>query len=89
MSRFPSRTLSLRVAKKKRRGTLLCFTKSLVSKNSRKGERGGEGGSITTFRQKFFSQVIDKFRRGTLLFFKKFLVSKNFRDRREGRVGRE
>ena len=32
---------------KKPRGTLLCFTKSLVTKFSRIGEWGGEEGSIT------------------------------------------
>ena len=48
----------------------------------KRGGTGGEGGSITIFRRKFFVSVPKKFRRGTLLCFRKLLVSKNFMDKR-------
>ena len=68
----------------------LCFTKLLEWKNfmNKRGEgRGGEGGSITIFYQKFLSHRAEKFRSGTLLSFRKFLVTKNVRDRRRGEGG--
>ena len=40
---------------KMRRGTLLFFTKTLVTKFLRIGEWGGEEGTITIFRQKILS----------------------------------
>ena len=85
MSQFPSKIFS-QGSEKKRRGTLLCFAKSLVSKILRIGKKGREGGSITTFCQTFFSHDTEKFRRGTLLCFTKSLVSKKFMD---GKVGGE
>ena len=75
------------VPKKIRRGTLLCFTKFLVSKKVM--DKGGGGGSITIFCQFFFSHSIEKLRGGTLLFQKNSGIEKlkNFMDKKEG--GRE
>ena len=85
---IPLENLVSQGSEKKRRGTLLCFTKSLVSKMIRIGKKGREGGSITIFCQTFFSHDTEKFRRGTLLCFTKSPVSKKFLDRRVGRGGR-
>ena len=63
------------------RGTLLCFTKSLLTKVFTDRGGGGEGGSIKTFCRKFLSHSAETCRRETLLCFTKSLVSKLFMDR--------
>ena len=65
--------LSLTI-EKLRRGTLLCFTKFLVSKIFMEKMRGeeDEGGSIKILRQNVFVPVPKKFAAETLCVLKKF-----------------
>ena len=71
---FLSFFLSHRI-KKLRRGTPLCFTKFLVSKNFYGQERrkGGEGGSITLSSKKVLSQSAEKSLEGTVWCFSSFV----------------
>ena len=72
------------MTEKLRKGSLLCFRKFLESKSFML-KRGGEGGSITTFRRNCFVlqyYSAETFPRGTLLCFGKFPVSKNIMDKR-------
>ena len=78
ISRFSIENLSHNT-KKLRRGTLLCFTKFVVSKKF----MDKTGGCITVFCQNFLSDSAEKFHGGHLLCcFRKFPVAKNFMDKR-------
>ena len=59
-----------------RRGTFLCFTKSLVSEKFMDKRGGGRtfGVSRHSFKN-FLSHSTEKLRRGTFMCFTKFLVS--------------
>ena len=79
MSRFSDEIILSHSTKKLPKGTLLCFTEFLVSKNfvDRRGE-------YYDFLAKILSQGAEKFCRGSLLCFRKFLLSENVRDKRGG-----
>ena len=63
---------------KRRKGTVLCFTKTLVSKKLMDEEEGGRREGVPKISvKKPLSQNAEKFRRGTLL----CCVSKKFRQR--------
>ena len=67
MSRFCVEIFSSRNTEKLSRGTLLCFTKILVSKKfMEKRGGGGEGASIKIFRRNFLVTSVGNFRRGIL-----------------------
>ena len=66
ISRFSIENLLSHSIKKFRRGTVLCFTKFLVSKKFMDKRGGREGGSITIFCQTILSHGAEQFRRGTL-----------------------
>ena len=75
ISQFSVENLLSHSTEKLRRGTLLCFTKLLVSKKLMH-KRGGGGREYHDFLSKnFLSHSAEKFRRGTLL----CCVSENFR----------
>ena len=75
ISQFSIENLLSHSTEKLRRGTLLCFTKLLVSKKLM-DKRGGGGTEYHDFLSKSFSShSAEKFRRGTLL----CCVSENFR----------
>ena len=67
ISLFSIGNLLSHITEKIRRGTLLCFTKFLVSKNFSEKRGGGGRGSITIFCRNFLSCIVEKFSRGTLL----------------------
>ena len=73
ISRFSIENLLSPSTEKLRRGTLLCFTKFLVSKKFMDkrgvGEEGEEGGSIKVFCQNFFVSQCRIFSQGNLLVF--------------------
>ena len=73
ISRFSIENLLSHNTKKRRRGTLLCFTKFVVWKKFM--DNTGGGGVVSRFSVKFFSHTADKFRSGTLL----IRVSENVR----------
>ena len=88
-SQFAVETFCLTIPNKMLRGTLLCFTKSIVTKFSRIGEGRGERRSVTNFCGKFMSHSAKNLCRETLLCFTKSLVTKNFMERTSGKGGRE
>ena len=63
MSRFSVELFLSRSIENFRRGALLRFTKSLVSKFflEKRGKRSREGGNIKIFRPKFFVSMPKKF----------------------------
>ena len=66
ISRFSVENLLSHSTEKLRRGTILCFTKLLVSKNLM-DKRGGAGREYHDFLSKsFLSHSAKKIRRGTL-----------------------
>ena len=78
ISRFSIENLLCHSTEILRKGTLLCFTKFLVSKkfvDIRGGRRGGGGREHHDFVKNFLSHGAEKFHRGTLL----CCVSQNFR----------
>ena len=67
MSRYSFEMFFSHSTKKLRRGSVLCFTKVLVSKIFWIREAGGEGGSITIFCRKILTDSAVNFHGGTLL----------------------
>ena len=82
MSRFFIGTFLSHGIENLRGGTVLCFTKTLLSRKLT--DRKGTSHTLT---ENLLSHTIEKLRKGTLLCFTKFLLSKNFLDER--RLGRE
>ena len=70
----------------RRKGTLLCFTKTLVSKKIMDEEEGGRREGVPEISvKKPLSQSAEKFRTGTLLCcVQKFSGSENFMDKKKG-----
>ena len=79
ITRFSMETLLSHSSENFRRGTLLCFTKFLMSKKI----IDKRGGRVSRFSvEKSLSHSADKFRGITLLGFQRILVSKSFKQKR-------